>query len=80
MVTVAVIGNRCKIQNNVSGYDQVEIEDVPDFALVVGVPARQVGWMSKHGLQVQFDESGRATCEATGEKYVLEDGVCKETD
>jgi len=70
----------CKTQNNVSVYDQVEIEDVPDFALVVGVPAQQVGWMSKHGLGLQFDESGRATCEATGEEYVLENGVCKEAD
>ncbi|KPJ70403.1 MAG: hypothetical protein AMS14_10795 [Planctomycetes bacterium DG_20] len=55
-------------------------QDVPDFALVVGVPARRVGWMSKHGLQLEFDQNGRATCKATGESYVLEDGLCKEAE
>ncbi len=62
------------------GAGAVVNQDVPDFALVVGMPARQVGWMSKHGLGLQFDENGRATCEATGEEYVLENGVCKEAD
>jgi len=54
--------------------------DVPDFALMVGVPAKRVGWMSKHGLQLQFDESGKAVCKATGEPYVLQDGLCKEAE
>lgn len=54
--------------------------DVPDFALMVGVPAKRVGWMSKHGVQLHFDESGKATCEAIGEAYVLEGTVCKEAD
>ena len=60
------------------GAGAVVKQDVPDFALMVGVPARRIGWMSKHGLQLHFDQSGRATCEATGDEYVLEDGVCKE--
>ena len=55
-------------------------EDVPDFALVAGVPAKRIGWMSKHGDRLEFDQAGRATCLATGEEYVLENGVCREAD
>ena len=54
--------------------------DVPDFALMVGVPAKRVGWMSKYGEQLTFDEGGRAVCEATGGEYVLEDGLCREAE
>ena len=43
--------------------------DVPDFALVVGVPARLVGWMSRSGRRLQFDSSGMAKCPQTGESY-----------
>ena len=52
--------------------------DVPDFALMVGVPARQVGWMSRHGdrLALPLTGDGEAACPATGERYVLRDGVC----
>jgi UDP-2-acetamido-3-amino-2,3-dideoxy-glucuronate N-acetyltransferase len=49
--------------------------DVPAFALVVGVPARRRGWMSRHGEVLAFDDSGHATCPATGEKYRLSNGV-----
>ncbi len=54
--------------------------DVPDFALVVGVPARQVGWMSRHGerLDLPLDATnGQATCPSTGERYVLRNGSCE---
>ncbi len=52
--------------------------DVPDFALVVGVPARQIGWMSRHGerLALPLRGDGQAACPATGEHYVLRAGVC----
>ena len=43
--------------------------DVPDFALVAGVPARLVGWMSRSGRRLQFDSSGMAKCPQTGESY-----------
>jgi UDP-2-acetamido-3-amino-2,3-dideoxy-glucuronate N-acetyltransferase len=48
--------------------------DVPDFALVVGVPARRIGWTSKHGERLALPVRGRAEaqCPATGECYVLE--------
>ena len=47
--------------------------DVPDFALMVGVPARQIGWMSRHGERLALPLSGRAqaTCPSTGERYNL---------
>jgi len=51
-------------------------EDVPDFALMAGVPAKRIGWMSRHGDRLSFDDAGRATCPATGEAYVLADGLC----
>jgi UDP-2-acetamido-3-amino-2,3-dideoxy-glucuronate N-acetyltransferase len=47
--------------------------DVPAFALVVGAPARAVGWMSRHGERLEFHE-GVAVCPATDERYVLEGG------
>lgn len=52
----------------------VVTRDVPDFALVAGVPARRTGWMSRHGERLRFDATGRASCPATGEHYLLEDG------
>jgi UDP-2-acetamido-3-amino-2,3-dideoxy-glucuronate N-acetyltransferase len=52
--------------------------DVPDFALMMGVPARQVGWMSRFGerLKLPLKGEGSATCPHTGEKYHLKDGRC----
>jgi UDP-2-acetamido-3-amino-2,3-dideoxy-glucuronate N-acetyltransferase len=47
--------------------------DVPEFALVAGVPARQIGWMSRHGEQLELPLSGtaKATCPHTGDSYRL---------
>jgi len=49
---------------------------VKPFALVAGVPARQIGWMSAHGerLDLPLEGRGEAACPATGERYVLEGG------
>jgi len=52
--------------------------DVPDYALMVGVPARQIGWMSRFGeqLELPLEGEGRACCPYTGEWYVLRGGRC----
>jgi UDP-2-acetamido-3-amino-2,3-dideoxy-glucuronate N-acetyltransferase len=48
--------------------------NVPAFALMVGVPGRQVGWMSRYGerLQLPVSGTGEATCPHTGDRYVLD--------
>lgn len=48
--------------------------DVAPFALVVGVPAKRIGWVSRHGERLEFDTEGRARCPATGEAYELSFG------
>ena len=50
-------------------------KDVPAYALMVGVPAKQVGWMSEYGEKLDLPLSGNAntTCEHTGQKYQLKD-------
>jgi len=56
------------------GAGTVVTKPVPAFALVVGVPARQIGWVSKSGHRLTFDEHGTAICPETGEQYVMVDG------
>jgi len=52
--------------------------DVPDYALMVGVPARQNGWMSRHGHRLNdLDGEGVCTCPESGYRYRLEHGVLK---
>jgi UDP-2-acetamido-3-amino-2,3-dideoxy-glucuronate N-acetyltransferase len=60
------------------GAGAVVNRDVAPFALVVGVPARQIGWMSRFGerLGLPLRGNGRARCAASGDVYVLRDGVC----
>jgi UDP-2-acetamido-3-amino-2,3-dideoxy-glucuronate N-acetyltransferase len=64
------------------GAGAVVTHDVSDFALVMGVPARQIGWMSRHGerLELPLAGDGDAVCPATGEPYVLRGGVCRLRD
>jgi UDP-2-acetamido-3-amino-2,3-dideoxy-glucuronate N-acetyltransferase len=56
------------------GAGAVVTKHVPDYALVVGNPSRQIGWMSEFGHKLQFNEHGEAICPESGEKYKLENG------
>ena len=58
------------------GAGAVVNKDVKPFALMVGVPAKQIGWISKFGEQLELPLNGDATvlCEHTGEKYILKNG------
>jgi len=54
------------------GAGTVITKEVPAFALMVGNPGKQIGWMSKFGHRLEFDSSGNATCPESGEVYKLE--------
>jgi UDP-2-acetamido-3-amino-2,3-dideoxy-glucuronate N-acetyltransferase len=82
----ATLGANCTIVCGVTigahafvGAGAVVNRDVPDFALMLGVPARQAGWMSRHGerLPLPVTGDGEARCAHTGERYVLSAGVCR---
>jgi UDP-2-acetamido-3-amino-2,3-dideoxy-glucuronate N-acetyltransferase len=56
------------------GAGAVVTKEVLPYALVVGNPARQIGWMSEYGHRLEFDKSNVAECPESHEKYVLEAG------
>jgi UDP-2-acetamido-3-amino-2,3-dideoxy-glucuronate N-acetyltransferase len=58
------LGQYCMV-----GAGAVVTKDVPDFALVAGVPAKQIGWVSRLGHRLEVAENGRATCPESGEVY-----------
>ena len=55
------------------GAGSVVTKTVPAYALVVGNPARQIGWMSEYGHRLNFDENGIAICPESKEEYQLKD-------
>jgi UDP-2-acetamido-3-amino-2,3-dideoxy-glucuronate N-acetyltransferase len=57
------------------GAGAVVTKPVPDYALVIGNPARQSGWMSEFGHKLKFNKEGVAECEESREKYQLQNGV-----
>lgn len=82
----ATLGANCTIvcgvvvgENAFVGAGSVINRNVPAFALMVGVPARQIGWMSRFGerLDLPVKGNGEAVCPHTGDRYVLENGVCR---
>jgi UDP-2-acetamido-3-amino-2,3-dideoxy-glucuronate N-acetyltransferase len=56
------------------GAGAVVTKSVPDYALVIGNPARQTGWMSEYGHQLHFDNDGYAECPESKQRYQLKDG------
>lgn len=79
----ATLGANCTIvcgveigENAFIGAGAVINRDVPAFALMAGVPARQIGWMSAHGnrLDLPLEGDGETSCPDTGDRYVLKNG------
>ncbi len=56
------------------GAGAVVTKNVPNYALIVGNPARQIGWMSEAGYRLHFNDSQIASCEEENRKYLLKDG------
>jgi UDP-2-acetamido-3-amino-2,3-dideoxy-glucuronate N-acetyltransferase len=55
----------------------VVTKDVPDYALLVGNPAKQIGWVSEYGHRLNFDVNGLATCPETNQHYQLINNTVK---
>ena len=75
----ASLGANCTIvcgntvgKNAIVGAGAIVTKDIPDFALVIGAPARIVGWVSEAGKKLVFDNKGYAFCEKSGKKYKIE--------
>jgi UDP-2-acetamido-3-amino-2,3-dideoxy-glucuronate N-acetyltransferase len=54
------------------GAGAVVTKEIPDYALVVGNPSKQIGWMSEYGHRLEFNENNEAICPESKEKYILE--------
>lgn len=70
--------------NNIGNYafigaGSVVTKEVPDYALVVGNPSRQIGWISEYGHRLNFDDSGVAICPESHEKYKLQNDTILKT-
>jgi len=55
----------------------VVTKQVPDYALVVGNPAKQIGWVSEYGHRLYFDKDGLGVCKESGQEYKLENNNVK---
>lgn len=62
------------------GAGAVITKSVPDYALMVGNPARQLGWMSEYGHRLIFNENSIAVCPESGEEYFLHEGVVRKVE
>jgi len=57
------------------GAGAIVTKEVPAFALVVGNPAKQIGWVSEYGHRLSFDENGIASCPESQDKYLLKNEI-----
>jgi UDP-2-acetamido-3-amino-2,3-dideoxy-glucuronate N-acetyltransferase len=80
----ATLGANCTVVCGVTigayafvGAGAVVQRDIPDFALMVGVPALQIGWMSAYGerLELPLTEDSMTICPHTGDRYILQNGT-----
>jgi len=69
------IGRYCLI-----GAGAVVTKDVPDFALIVGNPSKQIGWVSEYGHRLEFNSENQAQCSESKQKYTIENNIVKRTD
>jgi UDP-2-acetamido-3-amino-2,3-dideoxy-glucuronate N-acetyltransferase len=67
-----ILGEYCLV-----GAGTVVIRDIPDYALIVGNPSKQIGWVSEYGINLKFDETHHATCTESGQEYKLENNIVK---
>ena len=84
MLKGATIGANSTIVcgNNIGSYafvgaGSVVISDIPDYALVVENPSRQIGWVSEYGHKLKFNDEGFGFCKETNQKYKLSNNVVK---
>lgn len=59
------------------GAGAVVTKEIPPYALVVGNPSKQIGWVSEYGHRLEFNEEGIAICQESGERYQLNDCTVK---
>jgi UDP-2-acetamido-3-amino-2,3-dideoxy-glucuronate N-acetyltransferase len=59
------------------GAGAVVTRSVPDYALLVGNPATQLGWVSEYGHRLHFDENGKAVCPESNQEYLLKNDTVK---
>ena len=62
------------------GAGAVVTKEVPDYALMVGNPSKNIGWMSEFGERLNFDSTGIAICDHTGLKYILRNNLVHKID
>ncbi|MEG8945512.1 acyltransferase [Rosettibacter firmus] len=83
----ATLGANCTIVCGITigkfafvGAGAVVTKDVPDYGLVVGNPAKLIGWMSEAGERLIFDDNGIAFCKKSNKKYQLKNGIVTEIE